>query len=130
MNTKRRQHLTGKRLTIPVRGYCISELIGEARPRLVFNDPGRSEIDLHGEFRIDAAGVRSTYAPLDATTLPVLESLQLVEVADARASRRGELEIRFVDDRVLVVEDGPYENWHYENAAGLRIHGGLAGLSS
>lgn len=121
MNLKQDPTLRGKRLVLPIRGFSISEIVGEARPRLVFNDPRGSVVDVHGAFQVDAAGTRDVFEPLDPAAVPVLESLQLVEISDARASRRGELEIRFADDRILAVPDGPYESWHYSNSDGLRI---------
>ncbi|OLB75902.1 MAG: hypothetical protein AUI14_20105 [Actinobacteria bacterium 13_2_20CM_2_71_6] len=45
--------------------------------------------------------------------------------------RRGELLIFFEDGNELVVEDGPYENWHYTKVNPdrrrdvLRVHGGV-----
>jgi hypothetical protein len=117
--------MKGKRIALPLQGYSITEIIGEARPTLVFNDPKQSKIDVQGEFEITAAGWNESYEPLDPASIPALESLQLVEVLEARASRRGPLEIRFVDGRALIVPYGPFENWLYSNSDGVSLYGGF-----
>jgi hypothetical protein len=125
MTDDRSPDCSGKRLGLPIRGSSVVEVVDEGLPTLKFDDPKRSILEIHGEFWVEAAGTRDRFKPRERAALPVLESLQLVLITEARASRRGVLEIRFSDGRVLTVPDGPFENWHYTNADGYWVHGGV-----
>jgi hypothetical protein len=117
--------------SIPLGGHAILDVQGEGRFKLLFDDADASRLHLDGPFTI-----RTPDANPDLFTPPcpdwvrdVLLSLVGVKVASARYDRSGHLRISFVDGRELSVDDGPYENWHYANSSGIRLHGGAGSVS-
>jgi uncharacterized protein DUF6188 len=123
----------GKYLLLPLSGEHIVAVDGGTTAR--FSDVAGSTLEIRGEMTVrfgpDPSTPRRT-----RDSGPPLTQLIGVPIRAARAHpRRGELLISFEDGSELVVEDGPYENWHYtkidpaRRADVLRVHGG-AGMTS
>jgi len=117
--------------SIPLAGHALADVEGSARPELVFDDEARSRLWLEGPFSLHTAAERGDLfqPPCPDWVRDVLLSLLRVKVIDARYNRNGTLRVTFEDGRCLTVDDGPYENWHYSNANGDRIHGGVGRIS-
>lgn len=117
--------------SIPLAGHAVTDVQRESRFELAFNDKSKSRLWLEGPFRLhtgdDAGGLFEP--PCPAWVRDVLLSFVGVKIISARFGRNSRLQLTFQDGRQLTVDDGPYENWHYSNADGLRIHGGVGRTS-
>jgi Family of unknown function (DUF6188) len=116
---------------LPLAGHAISDVEGEFRFELVFDDAPGSHLLLEGPFSIGAAdGHRDLFEPpCPDWVRDVLLSLAGSNIYAARYNRRGSLRISFVDGRDLFVDYGPFENWRYSNANGVYIYGGIGRVS-
>jgi hypothetical protein len=117
--------------SLPLAGHAISDVEGDFRFELVFDDAARSRLFLEGPFSIGAVdGQRDLYEPPCPDWAPdVLLSLAGCNVSAARYDRRSNLRISFADGRALFVDDGPFENWRYSDANGVCIYGGVGRVS-
>ena len=117
--------------TLPLVGYALRDVEGDHRFHLKFDDRAESCLFLEGPFHLSAGGATDEFVPPHAEWVrDVLLSLAGVPVEDARYDRQSNLRIKFADGRELFVRDGPFENWHYSNSAGTRLHGGVGRVSS
>jgi hypothetical protein len=111
---------------LPLHGHAVSDVTGTGRFDLWFDDPAQSRLSLDGSFQIRIDNHTQEYTPPYSDWVrDVLLSFVGVRINSARYTRHSRLTIRFSDDRELIVEDGPYENWHYSNSSGLILHGGI-----
>ena len=77
-----------------------------------------------------AAERRSPRAPpFEEWVRDVLAGLGSIPVKSDRYGSGGDLRLVFEDGQELHVPDGPFENWHYENSSGVRLHGGVGRVS-
>lgn len=112
--------------SLPLDGHALADVQGEGRFILVFDDPAKSRLAIHGPFSIGSGEQRDLYEPpLPDWVRNVLQSLAGVTIESARFNRASHLRIRFADGRELEVPDGPFENWHYSNNQGVVLHGGV-----
>jgi hypothetical protein len=112
--------------TLPLAGHTIRDVDGAGRFDLEFDDNAESCLCLDGPFFFSAGGNAEEYVPPHPEWVrDVLLSLVGVRVKSARFDRHSNLRITFADERELFVPDGPFENWHYSNNAGTRLHGGV-----
>lgn len=110
---------------IPIQGCTLSDVEGEGRFCLKFDEPTSASLDVDGEFEIRASGNIETYEPpCPDWVRDVLSSFIGVRVLDGRYDGRSNLTIRFVDERELYIPDGPYENWHFHKGK-LHFVGGI-----
>lgn len=117
--------------SLPLTGYCLFDVQREWRFELLFDDPAKSRLWLEGPFSIVTTEGSELYEPPCAEWVrDVLLSLAAVKIVGARFNRQGVLRVSFADGRELLVEDGPYENWHYSNDRGVSVHGGVGGVTS
>jgi|SRR5579864_1308549 len=115
---------------LPLHGHAVSDVTGTGRFVLFFDDPAQSRLSLDGSFQIRVDNETQEYTPLNPDWVrDVLLSFVGVRVNSARYNRRSRLIIRFSDDRELIIDDGPFENWHYSNSSGLSLHGGVGKVS-
>ena len=117
--------------SLPLAGYAIADVGGDFHFELVIDDVPKSRLVLEGPFRLGTADDPSDLfeAPYPAWARDVLLSLVGVLITAARYNRRSSLTISFADGRTLSVGDGPFENWHYFNDDGVRLHGGAGQVS-
>jgi len=116
--------------SIPLEGHAISNVEGDARFVLVFDDPLQSRMYLDGSFSIGTQNERDVFdPPCEDWVRDVLLSLAGVKISAASYNSQSYLRISFEDGRDLSVDDGPYENWHYTNSSGTCIHGGVGRTS-
>lgn len=112
--------------TLPLAGHAIRDVEGNGRFHLKFDDGAESYLFLEGPFYISAGGDAEEFVPPHAEWVrDVLLSLAGVRIESARYDRNSNLRIKFADEREIFVPDGPFENWHYSNNAGTRMHGGV-----
>ena len=111
---------------VPLTGSSIAEATGEGRFTLAFDDPLGSRLFIEGAFELKTADRIDRYDPPSPPWVrDVLSSLAGVRVVQATYDNHGNLRIVFADSRELAVPDSPFESWHFSNAAGLRLHGGI-----
>lgn len=123
-------HMPKMRYSLPLRGHALREVVGQGRFDLRFDDAVESCLRLEGAFVLFAGGATDEFVPpVPEWVRDVLLSLVGVRIESARYDRQSNLRIEFADGRELSVRDGPYENWHYSNNAGARIHGGVGRVS-
>ncbi|WP_437634229.1 DUF6188 family protein [Sorangium sp. So ce854] len=107
-------------------GHALRDVEGDGRFHLEFDDSAESCLFLEGPFCLSAGGEAEEFVPPHAEWVRgVLLSLVGVRVESARYGRNSGLRIKFADGRELFVPDGPFENWHYSNSTGTRLHGGV-----
>ncbi|WP_438016944.1 DUF6188 family protein [Sorangium sp. So ce315] len=111
---------------LPVAGHALRDVEGDGRFCLEFDDAAESCLFIEGPFFLSAGGEVEGFVPPHAEWVQdVLLSLIGVRVEFARYDRNSSLRIKFADGRELFVPDGPFEDWHYSNNTGTRLHGGL-----
>jgi hypothetical protein len=119
----------GRYLVLPISGEHIVAVEDGITVR--FSDTAGSTLEVRGETTLRLASDPSTML---RTREPGAHFAKLIGVPIREACahpRRGELQILFEDGSELVVEDGPYENWHYTKVNPdrrndvLRVHGGI-----
>jgi hypothetical protein len=116
--------------SLPLDRARIVEVRGAGRFELVFDDPACSVLSLHGSFELRSGEQVLAYEPpCPDTVCDVLQTLVGVRIEAARYRRNSTLRIQFEDGRDLTVPDGPFENWHYANQRGARLHGGVGRVS-
>jgi hypothetical protein len=111
--------------TLPLVGRTIRDVTGNGRFTLRFDMPENASLFIEDSFVLIADGTESAFdPPCPEWVRCVILSLCAVRIVGARFSRHGRLSIKFSDGRELCVGAGA-ENWHYSDAAGLYIHGGV-----
>ena len=120
---------SGKYFLLPLKYFEISDVVWDGLVTLLFNDPKNSQLDIHGEFLVGSDEVFERYSPRSEWIENVLESFIGVEIKVAKANSKGYLFITFADKREIIVEDGPFENWHYTNTDKIFVHGGVGRLT-
>jgi hypothetical protein len=107
---------------LPIAGHVVLNVSGTYRFELHFDDAARSRLRIDGPFCL---GEECFEPPCDEAVRGKVRLLIGARVRAARFDRRSNLRISFDDGRVLRVDDGPFENWHFSNDDGLRLHGGV-----
>jgi hypothetical protein len=98
---------------------------------IVFNDEEKSSLRLEGEFKVTRYNQTIELSPRSKEALTLFYDLFDVTIKDAKADKGGNLLLAFEDKVEIIVEDGPYENWHYtkrnpnNSSDSLFIHGGI-----
>lgn len=119
-----------KAYLLPLKGYSVTEVRGNGRFVLRFDDPARSSLLLEAPFSFGADDSIEEYEPpCPGWVLDILESVIGVVIDSARYDRLSNLQITFVDGRELRVNDGPFENWRYSNDLGETARGGVGKVS-
>lgn len=123
----------GRYFELPLIGSKVVGIIINGKIRLSFNNILEDFLDIDGEFRIVRHGRDLVYTPnlKEAWT----ESLNLFNQEIVKAlTLNGMLELTFSDRTELIIEDGPYENWHYKKQYGKSkffwVHGGVGQTTS
>ena len=98
--------------------------------RIKFDDINESFIDFHSEFIITRFNQTKKLKPTEKEAIEFFFDHFGELIKEARAAKTGELYIVFDNGTELVVEDGPYENWHFtqinkSNKNHIFIHGGV-----
>jgi hypothetical protein len=108
-------------------GHTVSDVLGSSIFELVFDAAAEGRLSLAGPFRLGTGAERGELfePPCPGWVGDLLLSLLGVRIDFARYNRSGWLRVVFGDGRFLETEDGPFENWHYADASGLRLHGGV-----
>lgn len=127
MSTKLKQ--IGKYFELPIIGCKVSACIFHGRICLKFNDKESSTLDIDGEFRMIQFGQEKIFDPTSKESWVSMLDLFGAEVKSAKADAKGWLYVEFDNKNEIVIEDGPFENWHftkkYENKDPLYVHGGI-----
>jgi hypothetical protein len=98
---------------------------------LVFDDEERSNLSLEGEFKVTRYNQTIELSPRSKEALALFYDLFNVSIKEAKADKGGNLFLIFENKVEIIVEDGPYENWHYTKRNpnntfdSLFIHGGI-----
>lgn len=112
--------------SLAMAGHALCDVQGDGRFDLKFDDDAESCLFLEGPFSLSLEDEAQEFVPPHPEWVrDVLLSLVNVRVESARYDRNSNLRIMFADKRELFVPDGPFENWHYSNNTGTRLHGGV-----
>ncbi len=121
----------GRFLELPIIGLTIKEVVYDGLIRVVFNDDEESYLEFHSEFRVHQYNQEKTIKPNSEASLVFFYHQFGQTIIEAKADKFGVLWIKFENSMEIIVEDGPYENWHYTkiNKANkidnLCMHGGV-----
>jgi hypothetical protein len=120
----------GKYYELPIRGLRFDQIIYNGLLKVVFSDPEKSFLDFHGPLKVTRYNQTEELHPSSKEALNSLYELFGVVVKDAKADREGYLFILFENGFEIIIEDGPYENWHYtkidiNKSSFLYVHGGV-----
>lgn len=107
---------------LPIAGRVVLDVTGSHRFELHFDDPAHSHLRIDGPFCLGEVRIEP---PCDAPQRDEARLLIGARVRAARFDRRSNLRVSFEDGRLLRVDDGPFENWHFTNDDGVRLHGGV-----
>ncbi|RSK42300.1 DUF6188 family protein [Hymenobacter perfusus] len=125
---------TGRYYVIPLMGCAIQQIEYNGLVRLVFADADeRVFLDLHGEFQVEASGHITTFSPRQKEALLLFfDWFQTnVTIEEAKADKQGQLFLKLSNRQELIVQDGPFENWHFtilnrqSPSKNLFVHGGV-----
>ena len=118
----------GRFFELPIVGLHYHRIIYDGLLRIVFADQVNSYLDFHGEFILIRYNQTFHLDPGSKEALLVLYDLFKVRVTEAKADKAGKLFLQFENGVEILVEDGPYENWHYTKITpgdSLHVHGGV-----
>lgn len=121
----------GKYFELPIIGNQIKTILYDGFIRIYFNTSEESYLDFHSGFIVNRFNQSQTLNPTSKEALIFFFDYFREIIKDARASKTGELYILFENNTEIVVEDGPYENWHFtlksqhNKNQNLFVHGGV-----
>jgi hypothetical protein len=121
----------GKYYFLPIGGKTV-DMKAEQLTSFVFADDDYDlTLELHGDFKVNFDGDEQTFKIVEDFHTSILPLFINATIDNAKANRYGWLFLKFSDGRELIVEDGPYENWHFyvrrknENLALIHLGGGV-----
>jgi len=128
----------GRHYELPLIGCAIRQIIYNGMIRLDFS--GNQEnifLDFHGDFEVVNSGHSERFSPSRKEALLLFYGWfqEGVTVQEAKAEKRGQLFLKFSNRQELIVQDGPFENWHFTvlNSQfphkNLFVHGGVGTTS-
>lgn len=124
----------GKYFILPIIGLSIRKIIFDSFITLVFNDDEESYLEFNTTLQVTQYNQTSNFAPNDKSTLILFYDHYLHKIKDAKADNTGNLWLSFENGTEIMIEDGPYENWHYtkinctKRINSLHVHGGVGRL--
>jgi hypothetical protein len=122
--------LKGSHYEIPVVGYTVTACVYDGFIGFRFRNADISVLKIHGEFSLSQFGRKQRYSAGDRSAWAATLELFGMNVQEAKADRSGNLYLTFSNGVEIIVEDGPYENWHYTRTdhqkpqESLHVHGG------
>jgi hypothetical protein len=121
----------GRYLELPIIGTKLKAITYDGRLTLVFDDAALSYLELHGPFKVSRFNQEYQLHPGSKEALSAFHDLFHVAIQNAKCDRSGGLFLSFEDGTSVIVEDGPYENWHYtrreplKHSEVIQVHGGV-----
>ena len=121
----------GQFLELPIIGLKISNIIYNGMVTLVFDDLEESYLDIHSVFIVSQYNQQKELSQRKKESLVFFHEQYGQVIKEAKASKEGVLFVEFENGTSFIVEDGPYENWHYTKKSttnkmdALYVHGGV-----
>lgn len=117
----------GKHWKIPIVGESVTGVYIGDYFRLNFEES--KWIDIEGDFKLLTRGQESLIQKISLNDARKLIDLLHMKVTDSTACYSGELLLEFNNGMEIVVEDGPFENWHFYDNLRTAVHGGIGKLT-
>jgi hypothetical protein len=119
----------GKNIELPIVNLVVEKVVYEGRYTFVLKDKrdgSESTLEIHNTFLVECGDDVVPVKMHSGEAHYLAEGFQccVVESAFSRHGS-GELRVELSNGQTIIVEDGPYENWHYIKIGQHYIHGGI-----
>jgi len=109
-----------KNISVNLKSYSFSEFKFGKGVKIKFKGSSENaelenwkyELSIDGDFKIIRFGKETQCAPYQAESWKILVDFDQEEIYKLEADKSGNLWIETTKGNQLIVEDGPYENWH------------------
>jgi Family of unknown function (DUF6188) len=121
----------GRYLQLPVVGVTIKKILFDGMLTIFLDDPEESFFQFHSILKVAEYNQTRDIDPRSKDGLILFHGLLGQKIKEAKTDGHGSLILAFANDVEIVVEDGPYENWHYIRKSlisptdSLYVHGGV-----
>lgn len=117
----------GRYFELPVAGLVFKKILFDGLLTVFVDDPEESFFQFHSTFKVTEHNQDKNVDPRSKDGLVLFHGLLGQKIKGAKADGHGLLWLTFANGMEILVEDGPYENWHYTRN-GLHVHGGVGRL--